>query len=184
MTAVATMIAEAIGVIEYREVAAKLGEMITYAEMWRHAMDGVEHNAFPTRGGLISLGSMSGMNIFFAQTSARMVQLLREIAGSGLIMQPSEKDLASPEFRPYLEKYMRGKGVDVVYKARLLRLAHDLAVSSFGMRQELYEYWHGGDPNRNRINLLRSYDQRDMIDRIKRLLAQPLAHGSMPPGRR
>jgi aromatic ring hydroxylase len=106
-----------------------------------------------------------------------MVQLLREIAGSGLIMQPSERDLAHPEFRPYLEKYMRGKDVDVEYKTRLLRLAHDLAVSSFGMRQELYEYWHGGDPNRNRINLLRSYDQRDIIDRIKTLVAKPLAHG-------
>ena len=177
MTAVATMIAEAIGVIEYREVAATLGEMITYVEMWRHAMDGVEHNAFPTKGGLMSLGSMPGMNIFFAQTSARMIQLLREIAGSGLIMQPSETDLTHPELRPYLEKYRRGKGVDVAYKARLLRLAHDLAVSSFGMRQELYEYWHGGDPNRNRINLLRSYGQSDMIDRIKMLLSKPLAHG-------
>jgi len=29
-------------------------------------------------------------------------------------------------------------------KARLLRLAHDLAVSSFGCAR-LYEYWHGGD---------------------------------------
>src|SRR5918992_3775254 len=176
MTAVATMIAEAIGVIEYREVAAKLGEMITYVEMWRHAMDGVEHNAFPTKGGLMSLGSMSGMNIFFAQTSARMVQLLREIAGSGLIMQPSENDLANPELRPYLERYMRGKGVDVEYKSRLYRLAHDLAVSSFGIRQEIYEYWHGGDPNRNRINLLRSYDQRDIIQRINDLVSRPLSH--------
>jgi aromatic ring hydroxylase len=148
--------------------------------MWRHAMDGVEHTAFPTKGGLMSLGSMSGMNIFFAQTSGRMVQLLREIAGSGLIMQPSEQDLANPELRPYLDKYMRGKGVDAPYKARLLRLAHDLAVSSFGMRQELYEYWHGGDPNRNRINLLRSYDQRDIIERIKSLVSRPLAHGSSP----
>jgi aromatic ring hydroxylase len=176
MTAVATLIAEAIGVIEYREVAAKLGEMVTYTEMWRHAMDGVEHNAFQTDGGLMSLGSMSGMNIFFSQTSARMVQLLREVAGSGLIMQPSENDLAHPEFRPYLEKYMRGKDVDVAYKSRLFRLAHDLAMSSFGMRQEVYEYWHGGDPNRNRINLLRSYDQTDMIDRVKALIAQPLPH--------
>jgi len=175
MTAVATLMAEAIGVIEYREVAAKLGEMATYVEMWRHAMDGVEHKAFLTKGGLMSLGSMSGMNIFFAQTSARMVQLLREIVGAGLIMQPSEQDLANPEFRPYLEKYMRGKEVDVAYKARLFRLAHDLAVSSFGMRQELYEYWHAGDPNRNRINLLRSYDQREMIERVKTLLTQPLS---------
>ena len=45
ITAVATMVAEAIGVIEYREVASKLGEMATYCEMWRHAMDGVEHQA-------------------------------------------------------------------------------------------------------------------------------------------
>ena len=41
-----------------------------------------------------------------------MVQLLREISGSGLIMQPSENDLANPELRPDLERYMRGKGVE------------------------------------------------------------------------
>jgi aromatic ring hydroxylase len=176
MAAVATMTAEAIGVIEYREVAAKLGEMATYCEMWRHAMDGVEHDAFMTEGGLMSLGSMSGMNIFFAQTSARMVQLLREISGSGMIMQPSENDLANPELRPFLDRYMRGKGVGVEYKSRLYRLAHDLAVSSFGMRQEVYEYWHGGDPNRNRINLMRTFDQAEVIDQIKALVSKPLPH--------
>ena len=71
---------------------------------------------------------------------------------------------------------MRGKDVDVEYKSRLYRLAHDLAVSSFGMRQEVYEYWHGGDPNRNRINLLRGYDQSDIMDRIKALESKPLLH--------
>lgn len=176
MTAVATMIAESIGVIEYREVSAKLGEMVTYTEMWRHAMDGVEHTAYMDEGGIMTLGSMSGMNIFFAQTSARMVELLRQISGSGLIMQPSEKDLANPELRPYLERYMRGKDVSVEHKSRLFRLANDLAVSSFGMRQEVYEYWHGGDPNRNRINLLRGYDQSDIIGRIEELISKPLAH--------
>ena len=91
-------------------------------------------------------------------------------------MQPSEKDLANPELRRDLERYMRGKGVDVEYKSRLFRMAHDLAVSSFGMRQEVYEYWHGGDPNRNRINLLNAYDQSDMTDRIKDLISRPLPH--------
>lgn len=174
MTAVATLIAEAIGVIEYREVSAKLGEMAMHTEMWRHAMDGVEHNAYPADNGLMSLGSTSGMNIYFAQTSARMVELLREISGSGMIMQPSEADLANPEFRPYLDRYMPGRGVGVEYKSRLFRLAHDLAASSFGMRQEIYEYWHGGDPNRNRINLLRTYDQTGITERIKALIAEPL----------
>ena len=158
-------------------MSAKLGEMVTYTEMWRHAMDGLEHTSFMTEGGLMSLGPMTGMNIYFAQTSARMIELLREISGSGLIMQPSEKDLANPELRRDLERYMRGKGVDVEYKSRLFRMAHDLAVSSFGMRQEVYEYWHGGDPNRNRINLLNAYDQSDMTDRIKDLISRPLPHG-------
>jgi aromatic ring hydroxylase len=44
------------------------------------------------------------------------------------------------------------------------------------MRQEVYEYWHGGDPNRNRINLLRSYDQTDVMMRIKALVGRPLPH--------
>ncbi|MQF95342.1 MAG: 4-hydroxyphenylacetate 3-hydroxylase, partial [SAR202 cluster bacterium] len=177
MTAVATMIAEAIGVLEYREVAAKVGEMTMYTQMWHHAMEGVEHGAHMGEGGVMALGSMAGMNIYFAQTSARMVQLLREVSGSGLIMQPSENDLANPELRPYLDRYMRGKSVDAEYKSRLYRLAHDLAVSSSGMRQEVYEYWHGGDPNRNRINLLRGYDQSDIRARIEELVSRPLPHG-------
>ena len=92
-------------------------------------------------------------------------------------MQPSENDLANPEFRECLDRYMRGKDVDVAYKSRLFRFAHELAASSFGMRQDIYEYWHGGDPNRNRINLLRSYQQDDIKNRIKDMCGSPLPHG-------
>ena len=38
------------------------------------------------------------------------------------------------------------------------------------------EVWLDGDPNRNRINLLRGYDQSDMMDRIKVLESKPLLH--------
>ncbi|MGZ5803008.1 MAG: 4-hydroxyphenylacetate 3-hydroxylase family protein [Xanthobacteraceae bacterium] len=179
MTCVATMVAEAIGVIQFREVAAKIGEMATYCEVWRHAMEGVEHEAAPTPTGQWSLGPGRGLHIWFAQISGRMTELLREICGSGIIMQPSERDLANPELRKYLDKYMRGKDVDVEYKSRLFRLAHDLAASSFGMRQDIYEYWHGGDPNRNRINLMKSYDQSKIADQVRDLLKSPLAHGEV-----
>ena len=142
-------------------------------------MQGVEHLSFESASGQWSLGPGSGLHIWFAQTTGRMVEILREICGSGIVMQPSEADLASPEMRPYLDRYMRGKDVDVEYKARLFRLAHDLAMSSFGMRQDIYEYWHGGDPNRNRINLLKSYDLTDMEGRIRDLVKSPLPHGEV-----
>ena len=128
----------------------------------------------------MDLGAGAQLAHWFTQVSSRMVELMREICASGIIMQPSENDLASPEIRPYLDRYMRGKDVDVEYKSRLFRLAHNLAASSFGLRQEIYEYWHGGDPNRNRINLLRSFDQREVKGRIRELLQRPLAHGEVP----
>jgi len=171
MTAVATMVAEAIGVSEYREVGAKVGEMVSYCEMYRLAMEGIEHDG--ARG-------IGPMGIWFTRVSWRMTELLREICGSGIVMQPSENDLASPEFRPYLDKYMRGKDVDVEYKSRLFRFAHEIAMSSFGMRNDIYEYWHGGDPDRNRINLLRGYDQSEIIDRIKDVISRPLPNGENP----
>jgi len=173
ITAVATMVAEAIGVIEYREVASKLGEMAVNCEMLRLAMDGVEHQSRPQAG-------MGPMGVWMAQTTWRMTELLREICGSGIVMQPSENDLANPELRPFLEQFMRGKDVDVEYKSRLFRLAHDLGMSSFGMRQDIYEYWHGGDPSRNRINFLRAYDQNDLKQQIKDLISKPLPHGDVP----
>ncbi|MDP6173107.1 MAG: 4-hydroxyphenylacetate 3-hydroxylase C-terminal domain-containing protein [Rhodospirillales bacterium] len=179
MTAVTTMVAEAIGVLEYREVASKVGEMATYCEVWKHAMEGVEHTSGPTPAGDWALGPGRGLHIWFAMTSSRMVEIMREICASGVVMQPSEKDLANPEIRKYLDMYMRGKDVDVEHKSRLFRLAHDLCASSFAVRQDIYEYWHGGDPSRNRINLLRGYDQKDWIDQVTDLISKPLPHGEV-----
>src|SRR5690348_8657272 len=175
LTAVATLVAEAIGVIEFREVASKLGEMVANCEMLRLAMDGIEHSTRSTAG----LPGAGPTAVWMAQTTWRMTELLREICGSGIVMQPSERDLAAPELRPSLERFMRGRDVSVEYKSRLFRVAHDLAMSSFGMRQDIYEYWHAGDPSRNRINLLRAYDQSDITERIKELCSRPLPHGQV-----
>jgi 4-hydroxyphenylacetate 3-monooxygenase len=175
LTAVATLIAEAIGVIEFREVSSKVGEMVANCEMLRLAMDGIEHSTRPTAG----MPGQGPIAVWMAQTTWRMTDLLREICGSGIVMQPSENDLANPELRPSLERFMRGKDVDVEYKSRLFRFAHDLAMSSFGMRQDIYEYWHAGDPSRNRINLLRAYDQSDITARIKEMCSKPLPHGDV-----
>ena len=66
ITAVATMVAESIGVIQYREVAAKLGELVTYCQVWEHAMEGMEHSAEPSPSGQWALGPGRGLHIWFA----------------------------------------------------------------------------------------------------------------------
>jgi aromatic ring hydroxylase len=117
---------------------------------------------------------MRGVGPWVAAMSGRMVEILRQVGASGIVMQPSEADLANPELRPYLEKYMRGRGWSVDEKSRLFRLAWDLAADSFGMRQELYEYLHGGDITRNRTNLYLAYDRSRVVERIKEMISKPL----------
>src|ERR1051326_1903123 len=109
--------------------------MVANCEILRLAMDGLEHSSRSTAG-----MPGAGPTAWLAQTTWRMTELLREICGSGIVMQPSENDLASEVLRPSLERFMRGRGVDVEYKSRLFRVAHELAMSSFGMRQDIYEY--------------------------------------------
>jgi len=174
---VTTMIAEAIGVDGFPEVREKLGELVMYSEICRLAMNSIKAEAedrLGKGGGRPQPGTfVPGLFTYAAQISGRVAQILREIGGSGLIMQPSEADLANPELRPYLERYMRGADVSVDYKSRLMRLGFDLTISSFANRQELYEYWHGGDPTRNRTNIYLRHDRSRVVDRLRRLISEP-----------
>ena len=118
----------------------------------------------------------SSLGIFAAQIETRIVEILQQISASGTVMQPSEADLESPELRPYLDIYMRGKDIGVVEKSRLFRIAWDLCASGFAMRQHIYEVWHRGDVVRNRNNLFLSYDRSDVVNRLKKLISAPLPH--------
>ncbi|MGH2602700.1 MAG: 4-hydroxyphenylacetate 3-hydroxylase family protein [Dehalococcoidia bacterium] len=171
---VTTMIAEAIGVDGFREVRDKLGEMIEYAELIRLGIDGQEADAAMTPGGLMTYGGSFGFGIFAAQISGRVSEILRQIGASGLLMQPSEADLANPELRPYIDKYMHGATCSAEEKSRLFRLGWELGISAFGLRQELYEYWHRGDVVRNRTNLYLRYDRTKIVERITKLIDQPM----------
>jgi 4-hydroxyphenylacetate 3-monooxygenase len=171
---VASLVAESIGRQGMREVLDGLGELVTYAELLRLALRGAYAEAYETPGGLVAPASCRASGIFAAQISGRILEILRHIGTSGILMQPSEADLNNDDLRPYLDRYMRGRDVGVAEKSRLFRLAWDLTCDSFGMRQELYEYLHAGDITRNRQNLYASYDRGRIVERIRRMIAEPL----------
>ncbi len=183
---VTMLIAESIGVDGFPEVREKLGELVMYSEVYRLAMQAIHRDSeqrLEQGGARPAATFVPALSIFSAQTSARVAQILREVGGSGLIMQPSEADMANPDLRPYLDRYMHGAGVSVEHKSRLYRLGFDLTISGFANRQELYEYWHGGDPTRNRTNLYLRHDRSRVVDRLRSLISeggsQAVADGSL-----
>ncbi|WP_125614936.1 4-hydroxyphenylacetate 3-hydroxylase family protein [Specibacter cremeus] len=173
-TSVAKKLAHAIGVDTFRGIQEQLGELVSYAQTLELGIKGAEADSgFSPAGHLVPAHS-NGLGFWSADISARMVQIMRQIAASGLIMQPTEADLASPELRPFLDLYMRGHDIGAAEKARLFRLGWELAGSGFGMRQELYEYLHRGDPGAGRTRLLRTYDTSAIDARVEKLISAPL----------
>jgi 4-hydroxyphenylacetate 3-monooxygenase len=57
-------------------------------------------------------------------------------------------------------------------RIRLFRLAWDLALSSFGSRQVLYERFFFGDPVRMQMATFASYDRRPAMDLVRRFLTR------------
>jgi 4-hydroxyphenylacetate 3-monooxygenase len=171
---VTTMIADAIGVDGFRGMRDNMGEMVSYAELVRVVLRGMEHKSFVTPGGLTSPDQSLGPSVFAAQITGRVSDILREVAASGMLMEPSEADLSSPELRPLLDRYMRGRSLDVDEKSRLFRLAWDLVGDATGSQEDLYERWHRGDLMGNRNLLYLQYDRSEMTQRIEEIIAKPL----------
>lgn len=168
---VASLVAKSIGVNEFRDITNRLGELTSYVELTRIALVGVDAEAKKTSNGLLAPSSTLAMDAFASQIAPRLNTIIREIGGSGIVMQPSKKDLNNPELRPYLESYMKGKGVDVDFKASLFRIAFELVANNFGARQELYEIWNRGDIVRTRTALYQSYfDLSQSENEIKKII--------------
>lgn len=171
---VGTLMAESIGIDGFRNIQESLGELTSYIEMLGHLIDASEGAAYQTDGGLLAPGDTAAGRVWSAEIAARAIDIVRDIGSSGILMQPSEKDLSNEELRPYLERYMHGKTLPVDEKSRLFRLAWDLTADSFGQRQHLYELVHRGDLTRNRINLFKRHDQSAVLDRIRQTITSPL----------
>ncbi|MFD7896739.1 4-hydroxyphenylacetate 3-hydroxylase family protein [Streptomyces sp. NPDC059743] len=184
LLATATLVAESIGVDGFRNIQEDLGRLAGYAELTELFLDAAEARATVTDSGLLAPGDTAASRVWSAEVAESAVAIVRGIGASGLLMQPTENDLAHPRLRPHLDRYMRGRGIDAERKSRLFRLAWELTGDAFGQRQHLYEYVHRGDLARNRINLYKRYDQSAVRERLERLIdvpAQPAAPQEVSP---
>ena len=100
----------------------------------------------------------------------RLVEILKLITSSGLIMIPTEADLDGP-MGADIAKYLGSAGGDARDRVRLMRLAWDMTLSSFGGRQAHYEQFFFGDPVRMRQALYSAYDRSEPVARVNRFVA-------------
>jgi 4-hydroxyphenylacetate 3-monooxygenase len=106
---------------------------------------------------------------WFPRTYPRLREIAWQLAASGLFGLPTEAD-ATGDSREDVERYLQSATQDGVDRVKLFRLAWDATVSSFGGRQEVYEFFFFGDPVRMAQAVVGTYDRAPYTERVRAFL--------------
>ena len=85
------------------------------------------------------------------------------------MITPSKADLDSP-LSSMIEQYLATDNSTARDRVRLFRLASDLAISSFGNRQVLYERFYASDPLSRARALAVIYPKSEAMQRVLEFL--------------
>ena len=115
-------------------------------------------------------GPLDAARNYYPQMYQRLVEILRLVTSSGLIMIPTAADRDGP-MGDKIQKYLASAGGSAEDRVRLMRLAWDMTISGFGGRQAHYENFFFGDPVRMRMALYGIYDRTEYVDRVTAFVA-------------
>lgn len=152
---------ECTGTLEFRGVAAQVGEVISWRNLFWSLTDAMHGAAerqdnWSTPALLPSNQAMQTYRVMAPTAYPAIKKIIEQTVASGLIYLPSgSRDLANPELDKYLSVYCRGSGgMDHVQRIKILKLMWDAIGSEFGGRHELYEINYAGNQDDIRLQTL------------------------------
>lgn len=168
-------LADAIGITGFLHIQEKLGEMLSHMEVARAVFYGAEAMARELPGGVWVPGG-HGLRAFHLQSGkiySRFVEIVQTLAAGGFFYAPTEADLASPEVRPYIDRYVRGRaGVSAEERIALFKLAWDVTGETFAQRMAQYVRFYSGDPIRLTAGFYQQYDKAPLFELVERALGR------------
>lgn len=168
----ACSIVDTIQVDQFQHVQEKLAEIIINLELMKSSLRAAEADAQLDQWGVMTPARLPldvARNLY-PRLYPRMVEILQLLGASGLMATPAEADFQNPEIGGDVRKYLQAAKGDAESRVKLFRLGWDIACSSFGGRQELYERFFFGDPVRMASALYLGYDTQPLMDRVAAFL--------------
>jgi len=179
---VALLAAESTGVDEYYHVKAKLGEIAEVksqqeailSDMETKALDHGEY-VLPNQGvGMPAVTSFGG-------AYDRILEILQDITGSGLVGIPAWEDLEDGGVvGDDVETYFRGKDMSARERMGIQKIAHDMAINGLGMREAHYEKFQFGSPMQLKVNMYNAIPNEDELK--EKVIEHGLKGADDPPG--
>jgi 4-hydroxyphenylacetate 3-monooxygenase len=182
LAGVAKRIAETNGIIGFAPVRETLGQLAAEAEMVEALVTAMEaKGSFRGRHYVPDPHTLYSAQVLTQQLYPKFVTTLRELAGGGMIMQPSSvRDFASPELDPIIERTQQSPSAGAREKVKFYRLAWDAVGSEFASRHTQYEMFYAGATLVTRAHSYRTYDWERAGALVDHLLAGYEAPAPVP----
>ncbi|MDJ0275173.1 MAG: 4-hydroxyphenylacetate 3-hydroxylase N-terminal domain-containing protein [Nitrososphaerota archaeon] len=166
----AMMLTSMFGTDSYPNVQEKIGWMMEYMSVLQAAIEGAEDTAKRHNDALIPNIWVTWplVQLFSNDFYPKMVETLRTLAGSGIVMHPPMRAFRNQKLRPYLERYFRAKGANAVDRLQILKFIADYTVNSYGGRMLQYEKYYAADPFRVAIVHFRYFPEKEKFVELAR----------------
>lgn len=165
---------DAIGIEQFQHVKDKGTEIMLALETMKSHLYRAEHQATLDKWGMMTpdFAPLNAARNWFPQIYPRLVEILRILGASGMMVIPTEADFANEEIGPILNRATQGKNLEGKDRVQLFRLCWDLTMSAFGSRQVHYEYYFFGDPIKMHMTYFDSYNKEPYKDMVKEFLGR------------
>ena len=157
-----------------------LCDVYGYVETLRAFLHAAESDPVTSPSGLvypnptqITLG-----RIYAVDRHPEILQTLREMCGSGILMAPGRAEIDDPVIGPDIERYLVGADKRAVERFQLLKLAWEYSCESFGSRQLLFEMHNAGAQLTTKQRLARTYDATPLKELAKEVAGIGAVHGA------
>lgn len=147
-------------------VMASLAEIAIHLESVRALLFRAEAEPIPGPGGSLmpNPALITAGRVLIVQQQPKILQSLRELCGSGILMSPHPRDLHDSELGAQMREHFLGRDPRAEDRFALLKLAWDLSCDSFGSRQLLFEMLNAGGAQLNQSMFLEMYDMQPATD--------------------
>jgi aromatic ring hydroxylase len=164
-------ITNTLGTADQPLVQSALADAMVYLETLRALIQAAEANPVRSASGLALPDPIRALaaRVFGIERYPQLLQSIRELSGSGLLMAPGQADLNHPEIGPHLQRYVMGEERGGSEYFRLLKLAWEYACDGFGSRQLLFEMYNVGSLATNKQRLASTYDTSPFVTLAREL---------------
>ena len=146
------------GVIEFRGVAAQMGEVMAYRNLFWTLTDAMHGSSYQWKNGcqMPNQQAIQTYRVMAPMAYHTIKKIVEQTVTSGLIYLPSHiRDFNNPEIDQYLQKYVRGSNnIEYRQRIKILKLLWDAIGTEFGGRHELYEINYAGSQEEVRLQVL------------------------------